>query len=515
MENLQAKQLGKSFPGVVALQGVDISIGAGSIHALVGANGAGKSTLIKILTGFYDQYEGDIFLNGQQAAIQQPTDALNLGIQVVHQEVDTVLIPYLTAAENLLIEDMAEPGSRLWVSPRGTQQRAAAIAQRVNLKVDLDKRVEDLAMHEKQMLVIARAISQDARYLILDEPTASLGLREVEQLFANLADLKAHGVGMIYVSHRLGEVKAIADEVTVLRGGRKVGHFVGDIDLSAVVEAMLGMQPEQTFQPPVKATPGPVILRTRDLSRKDAVHAVSLEARQGEVLGITGLVGAGKTELLRLIYGADAADQGQMWLNDRALRIKSPSHAVNNGIFLVPEERRKQGVLVEDSVRKNLTLPFLELFTRLGLTNKPREEAYAEGVIQRVDLTPPDPEMKVKNLSGGNQQKVVVGKWFAHAPAVMLFDEATFGIDIKTKQDIYRLAHDLSKEAAVLYASSDIDEVLNLADRVLVMRDGAVVANFSRAEATRRAVLEYATGARDRQENESDALPDEETKPDE
>ncbi len=514
MGNLKAVGLRKTFPGVVALDDVNMEVQGGTIHALVGANGAGKSTLIKILTGYYPEYEGIISIDEQPVNIIKPSDAISLGIEVVHQEVDTVLIPYLSVAENLLIERLAVNDKQTFLNWPALYKEAEVIAQKVGFKVNVRKRVEDLALHEKQLLVIARAVSHNARYLILDEPTASLSVPEVEQLFAVIKDLNQQGVGIIYISHRLGEVSAIANEISVLRNGKKVAQLKEEaIDMSRIVEAMLGMLIEEEYPPKRKKQRGEALLELKNLSRKGYVNNISLTIFKGEVLGITGLVGAGKTELLRLIFGADTLDGGQILIQGQEKRINSPVQAVKEGIFMIPEERRTHGILVENTIRENITLPFLNLFSLLSLVIKKRETKHTLKIIEKIGLTPPKPEMLVKNLSGGNQQKVVIGKWFGREPLVMIFDEATFGIDVRAKQDVYQLTHDLSQNAGVIYASSDIDEIIGVSDRVLVMRDGEIVAELSGDNATRHEVLEYATGARAAQGKDHVRQPDSTTIP--
>ena len=496
MTSLKANHLRKTFPGVVALDDVLFEVQCGRVHALVGANGAGKSTLIKILSGYYEDYEGQIELDDQPVKVQRPSDAFDLGVEVVHQEVDTTLIPYLTAAENLMIEKLGTRKAGAVINWRSLYAEARQAAGRVGLKVDMHRRVEDLSLHEKQLLVIARAVSRKVRFLILDEPTASLSLSEVEALFELLKSIKSEGVGIIYISHRLSEVKEVADEISVLRNGRMVAHFDDTADMSKVVEAMLGRPAEEAFPPRDGAERGALVLEARRLSRQKAVRDVSLQVYQGEILGLTGLVGAGKTELLRLLFGADRPEEGEILLDGRPVRFREPSDAVAKGVFLIPEERRRQGLIVEDPIFKNITLPFLQLFSSASWMLKRRELAHSLKIIQQVGLTPPRPEMQVMNLSGGNQQKVVIGKWFGRKPTVMLFDEATQGIDIKAKRDVYDLARQLSREAGVIYASSEIDEVLGLADRVLVMCNGRIAAELPAQESSRQVVLEYATGIR-------------------
>lgn len=504
VSSLTASNLSKSFPGVVALDGVSLEVFGGTIHALVGANGAGKSTLIKILTGFYSTYEGQIEINGRPVSIGKPTDAIQLGIEVVHQEVDTVLVPYLSVAENLSLEQLAQKRRSPWVRWRTLYAQARQMTARIGLEVDVRRTVESLSLHEKQMLVIARAFSHNVKYLILDEPTASLSLPEVDRLFGVLRELKATGVGIIYISHRLGEVRQIADEISILRNGRKVAHFPMNaestpVHIAQISEAMLGVQPKDAFPPRSVRSPGSVVLEAKGLTRRGHVRGVDLTVRKGEIVGIAGLVGAGKTELLRLLFGADTLDGGGIWINARPVKLRTPKDAIEHGIYLVPEERRKQGLHVEDPVRTNITLPFLRAYSALGWLLRAQERKHSQGVVKQIGLNPPLPEVLVRTLSGGNQQKVVIGKWVGQtgerAAKLLLFDEATQGIDIKAKRDVYELVQQLSIEAAVIYASSDIDEVLALADRVLVMRDGRVVADLDGHSADRQEVLVLATGS--------------------
>jgi simple sugar transport system ATP-binding protein len=495
---LSATHLRKTFPGVVALDDVSLELLGGTVHALVGANGAGKSTLIKILTGYYDSYEGLIEMDGRPVSIHSPAQAKASGIEVVHQEVDTTLVPSLSVGENLFLEKIAngESGALIrWHQVNAEAQQALA---EVGLNLDVSGLVEDLSLQEKQLLVIARAISHNVRYLIFDEPTASLSLREVEKLFEIIRGLKAAGVGVIYISHRLAEVKTLADEVSVLRQGRLVANLKGDIDLSKVVEHMLGEAASYQFPPRASAdaqSDEPPALEARGLNSA-AVHDINLTLHRGEILGITGLVGAGKTELLRLLFGADKPGSGEICVNGEAVKLSRPEQAVNHGIFLVPEERRKHGLMVDSTAGWNITLPFLKAFSAFSWMLPRKESNYTAEIVRRVGMVPPDPEMVVNTLSGGNQQKVVIGKWIGRRPTALLFDEATQGIDIRAKHDVYELARQISRDAGVIFSSSEIDEVLGLADRVVVMRDGRVVCELTGATADRQLALEYATGTR-------------------
>ncbi|MEL6272470.1 MAG: sugar ABC transporter ATP-binding protein, partial [Chloroflexota bacterium] len=367
-----------------------------------------------------------------------------------------------------------------------------------HLNIDPRARVEDLVLHEKQMLVIARAVHQNVKFLIFDEPTTSLSLPEVEQLFEVIERLKAEGIGIIYISHRLAEVRHIADDITILRNGEKVAEFpVSEYDVGRISEGMLGTPVTEMFPPKQSIATERVILDVRNLNQKNTLHNINFAVRQGEILGVAGLVGAGKTELLRAVFGADPIDSGEIRMEGQPVKITSPDRAVANGIFLVPEERRSQGVLVEDPIHRNISLPFLTLFSwATGIMRRTQEFTNANRIAASVGLTPPDVTMLVQNLSGGNQQKVAIGKWFGKDAHVMMFDEATQGIDVRAKRDVYDLAQNLCQTSAVIYASSDIDEVIGVANRVIVMRDGFIVAELGPDEMDRQLILEYATGAR-------------------
>jgi len=493
---LVARGLGKRFPGVVALKGVDLTLLPGEVHALVGANGAGKSTLIKILSGYYPSYEGEVWVDGRPVRLVRPDLALKHGIEVVHQEVDTALVPTLSVAENLFLERIAEGRLGTLLSPAGLRARAERALKELGFALDPAARAGELSLHQKQLLVIARAMLRELSYLILDEPTAALSQREAERLLALVAELRSRGVGVLYVTHRLAEVERLADRVSVLRAGEKVAEFSRPLDLEAVVRAMLGAPPGALF-PEKDPDPGELVLKVRGLALPPRVRGVDLDLRRGEVVALTGLAGAGKTELLKLLFGAFRPAAGTILLAGRPVRFTSPTAAVRAGVYLVPEERRREGLILEKPVRENLSLPFLERFSRaLGWLDRRAERAHALRVIERVRLVPPDPEKPVRYLSGGNQQKVVVGRWITGAPRVLLFDEATQGVDVGAKSEIYRLARESAKKAAVLFATSEIDEALGVADRVLVMRDGRVVAELPGDLSRREEALAYATGAR-------------------
>lgn len=496
MAVLKASGLRKAFPGVVALDGVDLELHGGTVHALIGANGAGKSTLIKILTGYYPSYEGSIEINGRPVSIHKPMDAFRQGIEVVHQEVDTTLVPYLSVAENLLIEKLATPKSGFFVRKAELYQQAQHTLQTLQLDLDVRVPVADLSLPQKQLLVIARAISRNASILILDEPTASLSLTDVERLFAIIRSLRENGVAFLYVSHRLAEIQEIADEVTILRGGRRVAHFTREnFEIPRAVEAMLGAPPEELFPLRDPTAQRKLVLEVRQVGQGSRLRDISFQAFQGEILGITGLTGAGKTELLNILAGSQRPDRGEILLEGEPVRFRLPKDAIRRGIFLIPEDRRKLGLLVEYPVRFNITLPFTHILSLLGFIRAAQERQRVLHIMDRLRLVPRNPEMPTKNLSGGNQQKVVIGKWLLDTCKVILFDEATQGIDVGAKREVYAIARQLSKTSAVIFSSSDVDEVLGLADRVLVLRDGHIVGEFDAQHVDRQRVMELATGA--------------------
>ncbi|RMG02542.1 MAG: sugar ABC transporter ATP-binding protein, partial [Acidobacteria bacterium] len=410
---------------------MDFALSSGKVHALIGANGAGKSTLIKILTGYYPDYEGRIEIDGKEISIHKPSDAFKYGIEVVHQEVDTTLIPYLTVAENLLIEKIASSSMGLFVRKNELLNEAREIIKRVNLNVDVRKQVADLTLPEKQLLVIARAISRSSSFIILDEPTSSLSLIETRQLFDIIQSLKKQGVSFLYVSHRLSEIQEIADEITILRNGQKVAYFTRqELDLSKAVEAMLGVPSTEVFPEKPKEISQQRMLEVRNLIKKGRLWDISFYVNKGEVLGLTGLTGAGKTDLLHILFGSMKPDSGEIFLEGRKISLQHPKDAIQAGIYLVPEDRRSQGLFIENTVAQNISFPFIKYLSKVSFVLLEKEKRYALELIEKVRLVPPNPDMIVKNLSGGNQQKVVVGKWLGKQPKVIIFDEATQGIDV-------------------------------------------------------------------------------------
>ncbi len=496
---LDMKGISIEFPGVKALDHVDFSVQSGEIHALVGANGAGKSTLMKILGGAYGHYVGEIFFDGKQVDIRNPQDAKELGIDVVYQEVDTALIPYLTVAENIMLDVMAnEMKGKHFIRWGHIHRRASEVMKLVGIDLDTHKLVQDLSLAEKQMVLIARALATNTNFLVLDEPTAPLSQTETEELFRLMRDLaKNQNVGIVFISHRLPEIFEVCETITILRDGQVVAETTVDqLTQQKLVELMLGQRFEETY-PKAHVPIGDVIFEVKNLNEEyGRVRDVSFTVRAGEIIGVTGLVGAGKTELCKTLFGAYPVKSGEILLHGEPLTIKSPHAAVKQHVALVPEERRKEGVLVDEPVFVNLTLPSLDRFTRgPAFVDTRAERATARQVIDDLGIRTPSENQKVAYLSGGNQQKVAVGKWLIADAEVYIFDEPTKGVDVGAKHDIFELIGELAKQGkGIIYASSEIPEILDISDRIYVMYDYTIVKEFKTSEATEEAILYYSAG---------------------
>jgi rhamnose transport system ATP-binding protein len=492
---LKLSGISKAFAGVQALEGVSLDLLAGEVHALVGENGAGKSTLIKVITGAHSPDEGTIEVEGCPVFDIDPVRARGLGIAAIYQQ--PALFPDLTVAENIAIG--LERGG-LWRRVRWGRRRARArdLLGRLGAAVDPDREVRRLSMPEQQLVEIARALGAEARILIMDEPTAALSDKEVDRLFRVIGELKAQGAGIIYISHRLEELPQVADRVTALRDGVLVGtRRMEEVSRGELIRMMVGRELSSVF-PKTFAEPGEVILEVRGLGCQQAgVRDVAFCIRAGEIFGLAGLVGAGRTELARVLFGVTPADTGLVLLRGRPVAIDSPARAVGLGIAYVPEDRRRHGVILEMTTAANITLATLRAISRFGLLDFRRERATTARLVQQLGIKTASLDTPAGNLSGGNQQKVALGRWLAANPALLILDEPTQGVDVGAKAEIHRLMSELAgRGLAILMISSELPEVLGMSDRIAVMHGGTIVGVLDRAVATQELVLEWALGHR-------------------
>lgn len=471
---LRLRGIEKSYPGVRALRGVDLDLFAGEVHALLGENGAGKSTLVQIIAGATRPDAGTIELDGQPANLRDPVAAARAGIAVMYQEFN--LVPQLSLRANLFL---GRGSTIARLHHDAERRRARELFARLGTNLDPDSLVKTLRVAEQQIVEIARALADEARVLIMDEPTAALSQTEVDRLFEILAKLCAEGIGVLFISHRLEEVRRIADRVSVLRDGCLVDSALASERTRAQwIEAMVGRPLDREF-PPRTHTPGKPLLQVRALVREPAVRGVSFELRAGEVLGLTGLVGSGRTELARLLFGADRASAGCVELDGKIVRLAKPRDGIANGICLLTEDRKRQGLCLGRSTQENFSLPNLPQFTRAGWLRRAAERRALQGFVESLAIRPNAPEQRVRHLSGGNQQKLVLAKWLQQDARVLIFDEPTRGVDVGAKYEIHALIDQLAGAGkGILVISSELPEVLGICDRVLVMRDGRIVADL-------------------------------------
>jgi ribose transport system ATP-binding protein len=489
---LELRGLSKRFPGVLALNGVGLEVRAGEVHALIGENGAGKSTLIKIIAGVYAPDAGEIRIDGRPVRIRNPHDAQALGISTIFQEF--TLAPDMTVAENIFLgREPLRIRALSIIDRRELSRRTRDVLASLDPTIDPEATVRHLGVAQHQMIEIAKALSLDARLIVMDEPTATLTSHEIDRLFESIDRLKRRGVAVVYVSHRLDEVKAICDRATILRDGAYVATVpVASTTVDEMIRLMVGRDLKDKF-PKIAIEPGEEVLRVEQLTRNGVLHSVSLSVRRGEIVGIAGLVGSKRTETARAIFGADPIDSGRVFLRGKPVKVRTPADAIANRVALVPEDRKRQGIFAVLSVRENMVLSALRVFSRHGILDLRSEKRRAQELVSALRVATPDVEKRVLELSGGNQQKVVIAKWLNTDAEVFLFDEPTRGIDVGGKIEVYRLMGDLlARGAAIVMISSELPEILGMSDRILVMRDGRICGEFARADATEEKILNCA-----------------------
>ena len=489
---LRLRDIDKHFPGVHALKEVNFELNKGECVALLGENGAGKSTLIKVLGGAHRPDSGEIWLGGKEMFFEKPTDSLAAGIAIIYQEFN--LVPGLSVVENIFLG--IEPHDYGWVRREDENRTAKGVLQRIGATIGIRKRCDELTVAEKQMVEIAKALIRNAQILVMDEPSAALTNQEVAKLYELVEDLKAQGIGIVYVSHRLEEVERLADRAVVMRDGARVGELDrGELDRKKIIEMMVGRSMDAEF-PIEERVVGEVRLRAKNLSCGQKVKEISLEVHAGEILALTGLVGSGRTETVRLLFGADQRDSGIIELDGKELKIENPRDAIDAGICLLTEDRKEQGLVLGLSVKDNFGLPNLKEYSQNGVINQTKElesfNEYVESILIKVS----GPTQLAGQLSGGNQQKIVLAKWLEKNAEVLIFDEPTRGIDVGAKYEIYQWMNRLSKQGkGLIMISSELPEVLGMSDRIMVLKEGELMGEVSNGpEITQEKLMAMAIG---------------------
>lgn len=489
---LEMNDVSKRFLGVHALKGVHFDLRYGEVHALVGENGAGKSTLMKVLTGIHQPDSGEIFFEGKPYAVKNIGEAQNLGISMIHQELN--MMNDLTVAQNVFIGRELKKGP--WLDDTGMVRETQKIFDRIGIKIDPKTKLGRLTVGKQQMVEIAKAVSRDCKLLILDEPTAALTQTEIEDLFRIMGDLKAKGIGMVYISHRMDEISRISDRITVMRDG----EYVGTVDTASVtkddiINMMIGRvvyeDPKTHSEVPEDAE---TVLEVRNLSSGNLFKDVSFKLRKGEILGFSGLMGAGRTEVARAIFGADPRDGGEIFVNGKRVNIKTPEDAVKLGIGYLSEDRKRYGLLLDKSVAENTALASIDKYTKGGIINDRQIKAEAREENAKLRTKTPSMEQLLKNLSGGNQQKVIIARWLIKNSDILIFDEPTRGIDVGAKSEIYTLMNQLAKQGkSIIMISSELVEILRMSDRILVMCEGRKTGELDISEANQENIMQLAT----------------------
>jgi len=489
---LTMKEIDKSFPGVHALDHVDFEVRKGEVHALMGENGAGKSTLMKVLTGIYSKDTGTITYEGKEVDFQNPREAQENGIVIVHQELN--MLGHLTVAQNIFIGREFKRGIR--IDDKKMAEESRKLFERLNINIDPNETMSDLTVGRQQMCEIAKAISHDAKVIVFDEPSAALTETEIKELFKIIRDLRKQGLGIVYISHRMDEIKIITDRVTVMRDGCYVGTLITkDCTKDDIINMMVGRviyeEPKLKSMVPEDA---PVVLKVENLNAGKMVQNVSFELRKGEILGFSGLMGAGRTETARAIFGADPKESGDIYVNGEKAEIKSPLDAVTYGIGYLSEDRKRYGIVVQKTIAENSTLACLQNYMAGPFINKSAEKEIAQKYVDSLATKTPSVDQLVVNLSGGNQQKIVIAKWLVKNCDILIFDEPTRGIDVGAKNEIYKLMNKLAKEGkAIIMISSEMTEILRMSDRIVTMCEGRKTGEIGIEEATQERIMNMAT----------------------
>lgn len=491
---LEMKNISKKFPGVKALDKVDFSLKKGEVHALIGENGAGKSTLMKVLNGIYKRNAGQIILKGEEVQFEGPKEAQNAGLAIIHQELE--LVPDLNVAENIYLGREERKG--IFINYSKLYQKTEDVLEMLGVDINPKAKIKNLNIGSQQMVEIAKAVSQNAEILVMDEPTSSLTNQEIDILFKLIKRLKKQDIAIVYISHRLEEVFEICDRVTVLRDGELVGEVkTSDTDEDELIKMMVGRTIEDRF-PKMNFKPSEEILKVENLSVPNKLKKASFNLKKGEILGISGLMGSGRTELAKAIFGVYKEIQGDIYYKGKKIKINSPAAAIKNGIYYLSEDRKEEGLILALSVANNISISVLKRILKIDtFIDKSQEKSLAQKYIGDLNIKTPSEKQKVKNLSGGNQQKVVISKLLSTKPEIVIFDEPTRGIDVGAKREIYNLMQDLiDEEVAVILISSELPEILNLSNRILVMHEKELMGELDAAGADQEDVMKLATGRR-------------------
>jgi ABC-type sugar transport system ATPase subunit len=490
---LKMQDIHKRFPGVYALNSVNFELRYGEVHALLGENGAGKSTLIKILAGIYQVDQGEIFIKDRNVLMHDVHTSQAHGVSVIHQEL--CLVPHMTVAENIFLGRELAVGEKFFVDDERIDKEAQRLLDSLGLEIQAGEKIFRLSVAQQQMVEIAKALSVDADIIIMDEPTASLTEKEVDTLFDTIMNLKRKNIAIIYISHRMEELFKISDRVTVLRDGMQVGtKITASTTREELISMMVGRELKELYKKSTCA-PGKEVLEVRNLRRSNVLNDISFTVREGEILGVSGLVGAGRTDMARAIFGIDPFDAGCIVVDGKEVSINSPVDAMNNGIALVPENRKEQGLVLIKTVAFNMTITVLKKFMRLAKVDSRKEDEIVANYIRKLSIKTPSPAQVVGNLSGGNQQKIVIAKWLATSPKVLILDEPTRGVDVGAKAEIYSIMAMLAEQGvAIIMISSDLPEIINMSDRVLVMHQGRITADLAKEQINQEIIMHYATG---------------------